>query len=279
MVLEVLQRKWRVVGESGKKHFWGGRMGGGGWLVRCNIRRGGRMCSVWGNIINAGLEIDKSGVQFSNSSSKLVSVADRGEFEGGGWNWVWGWRRELGELNELNEALEGVLKEKVEEAGYKGRKCGPKTVWLKAVPKKVSIFMCRANLGRLSVRVELDRRGVDLNSVLCPRCEREVESVSHALFGCKKVKGFWMRVGRWWGLDVSSCNSLDEVVDVGRWVATILCLSYLLWSQRIKLVFKGGSGSLEEVLLNFQIKTFEWVNRRDPEIAVDWVTWMSNPSA
>ncbi|KAJ9536056.1 hypothetical protein OSB04_un000782 [Centaurea solstitialis] len=46
--------------------------------------------------------------------------------------------------------------------------------------------MRRTSLGRLPVRGELDRRGVDLNSILCPWCECEEESVVHAFFGSVK---------------------------------------------------------------------------------------------
>ncbi|GJS10798.1 nucleotide-binding alpha-beta plait domain-containing protein [Tanacetum coccineum] len=45
---------------------------------------------------------------------------------------------------------------------------GQETIWNKLVPKKVNIFVWRALKGILPVRVELDRRGIDLDSVLCP---------------------------------------------------------------------------------------------------------------
>lgn len=55
------------------------------------------------------------------------------------------------------------------------------TLWSKLVPKKVNIFVWRAQRGRLPVRVELDRRGVDLDAVLCPSCNNFVESCAHSL--------------------------------------------------------------------------------------------------
>ncbi|XP_071694366.1 uncharacterized protein [Rutidosis leptorrhynchoides] len=54
------------------------------------------------------------------------------------------------------------------------------------VPKKVDIFVWRALLKRLSVRVELDRRGIDLHSVLCPVCDDVVESVDHSIIFCNQ---------------------------------------------------------------------------------------------
>ena len=113
---------------------------------------------------------------------------------------MWSWRREprgreLEELEELKRLLEGFVPKRkevdrttwtldnlggfsvktlmvlLEEAGYRGSHMGTQTSWLKAVPKKVCIFMWRAKLGRLSVRVELDRRGIDIYSTICPRRE------------------------------------------------------------------------------------------------------------
>nr|GEX17579.1 reverse transcriptase domain, reverse transcriptase zinc-binding domain protein [Tanacetum cinerariifolium] len=49
-----------------------------------------------------------------------------------------------------------------------------KRFWWKLVPKKVNIFIWRALRGRLSVCVELDKRGVDLDTVLCPSCDNIV---------------------------------------------------------------------------------------------------------
>nr|GEW04179.1 zinc finger, CCHC-type [Tanacetum cinerariifolium] len=51
------------------------------------------------------------------------------------------------------------------------------TRWIKAVPIKVNIWKVRLN--GLPSRVNISRRGIDINSILCPICEREVESVSH----------------------------------------------------------------------------------------------------
>ncbi|XP_071704228.1 uncharacterized protein [Rutidosis leptorrhynchoides] len=58
------------------------------------------------------------------------------------------------------------------------------------VPKKVEVFVWRAKKSRLPVLVKLDKRGVDRNSVRCPLCDDDVETVNHSLihfsmFGAK----------------------------------------------------------------------------------------------
>ncbi|GJZ82563.1 ribonuclease H-like domain-containing protein [Tanacetum coccineum] len=62
-----------------------------------------------------------------------------------------------------------------------------KTGWINVVPKKVNVFVWRAILGRLSVRVELDKRGIDLDPILCPCCKNVMESIDHSLVLCEKA--------------------------------------------------------------------------------------------
>ncbi|GJS39364.1 RNA-directed DNA polymerase, eukaryota, reverse transcriptase zinc-binding domain protein, partial [Tanacetum coccineum] len=62
----------------------------------------------------------------------------------------------------------GLLKEElarlVEEKMLHTDSGGQETIWNKLVPKKVNIFVWRALKERLLVRVELDRRDIDLDS-------------------------------------------------------------------------------------------------------------------
>ncbi|XP_071718114.1 uncharacterized protein [Rutidosis leptorrhynchoides] len=57
----------------------------------------------------------------------------------------------------------------------------------KAIPLKVDIFVWRVKLLRLPVRVELDKRGVDLDSILCPICKINLETVDHSLTQCPNM--------------------------------------------------------------------------------------------
>ncbi|XP_071713260.1 uncharacterized protein [Rutidosis leptorrhynchoides] len=49
------------------------------------------------------------------------------------------------------------------------------------IPKKLEIFIWRANLKRLPVLTELDKRGIDVDSVCCPLCDDDIEYVEHSL--------------------------------------------------------------------------------------------------
>ncbi|XP_071739290.1 uncharacterized protein [Rutidosis leptorrhynchoides] len=116
------------------------------------------------------------------------------------------------------------------------------------VPKKIEIFMWRARKKRLPVRVELDKRGIDLDNVRCPVCNEDLESVDHTLLFCKHARDVWERVFKWWGLNVYSSFSISELVnDVGNtiasslgakvWQATRWITMYQIWKNRNNSVF------------------------------------------
>ncbi|KAJ9536769.1 hypothetical protein OSB04_un000073 [Centaurea solstitialis] len=232
------------------------------------------------------------------------------------WRWNWVWRREprgreLEELEELKVTLgnrgpsrggkEGSVWSLDAGVGFSVKEVrrlidgkrtpnGAATMWVKAIPKKVSVFLWRAKLGRLPVREELDKRGIDLHSLLCPCCGDEVETIDHALFGCTKLTVLWKLIERWWKTDLSGCSSIEDLLGQGfhrgssgkvfkRWVALVGSFLYFIWSNRNKTTFGHLSGPIEDEFYRFQLQSFEWISRRDTEIALDWKMWLSDPSS
>ncbi|GJS23490.1 RNA-directed DNA polymerase, eukaryota, reverse transcriptase zinc-binding domain protein [Tanacetum coccineum] len=91
-------------------------------------------------------------------------------------------------------------------------KCGGhETIWNKLVPKKVNIFVWRAIEGRLPVRVELNKRGIDLDSVLCPCCNNSVETCAHCFVTCDLAMGVWDKVSNWWMVGNVNTFSINEL--------------------------------------------------------------------
>ncbi|XP_071694307.1 uncharacterized protein [Rutidosis leptorrhynchoides] len=86
------------------------------------------------------------------------------------------------------------------------------TIRCKLVPKKVKIFVWRAAKKKLPVRVELDNRGIDLNSIRCPLCDDSLESVDHALIFCKHARDVWERIFKWWNIGSFKFFSSSELL-------------------------------------------------------------------
>ncbi|GJU06616.1 RNA-directed DNA polymerase, eukaryota, reverse transcriptase zinc-binding domain protein [Tanacetum coccineum] len=76
------------------------------------------------------------------------------------------------------------------------------TRWNRSIPIKVNVFLWRLMLNKLPTKVNLDRKGVDVGSILCPICSEDVESANHIFFSCEMAKDLWALFARWWELDI-----------------------------------------------------------------------------
>ncbi|XP_071728751.1 uncharacterized protein [Rutidosis leptorrhynchoides] len=151
------------------------------------------------------------------------------------------------------------------------------------VPKKIEVFTRRALKKRIPVRLELDKRGIDMHSVRCPLCDDDLESVDHALIFCKLVIDIWDRAQKWWGLGNFSSFSIVEILNKSDnapassfgnkvWQAVRWICVYLIWSNRNKMGFQGKRWNSPMALNEIQIKTFEWISNRAKGRKFDWLT-------
>ncbi|XP_071728580.1 uncharacterized protein [Rutidosis leptorrhynchoides] len=156
------------------------------------------------------------------------------------------------------------------------------------VPKKVGIFIWRAKKNRLPVRVELDRKGIDLHSTRCPVCDDDIETLHHSLISCKFASIIWDKVRRWWKFDqlhisslsdIASCSNpkLNTTLGVSIWQAVVWVTSYYLWIHRNNCTFGKNFDSAAKLFSNIQGKCFEWINCRWRKGALDWLSWITNP--
>lgn len=182
--------------------------------------------------------------------------------------------------------LQNVLEEKRVREGNSVEE----TKWVKSIPKKVCVFIWRTRLGRIPTRAVLDVMGIEMDSTLCPRCGETVETVDHALVNCDEVKKLWQATGRWWNLNLDLINSLNDLFGVvgqwgdntkgtRRWIALAWCLIYFVWAHRNKVVFEKVRGKILDRFVEFQLKAFEWITRRDRGLAIDWASWLSSPGS
>nr|GEW25818.1 hypothetical protein [Tanacetum cinerariifolium] len=61
--------------------------------------------------------------------------------------------------------------------------------WNKLLPSKVNILAWRIANKRLPTMANLDKRGIDLDSVLCSMCNNDIETESHILVSCPNPYG------------------------------------------------------------------------------------------
>nr|GEU47521.1 RNA-directed DNA polymerase, eukaryota [Tanacetum cinerariifolium] len=84
------------------------------------------------------------------------------------------------------------------------------TRWIKYIPIKINVFAWRARRDYLPTGVNLNRRGVILESYMCPLCHSMEEDINHILFRCDLAKIIVRRICRWWDLDWQDIQSFSD---------------------------------------------------------------------
>ncbi|GJT27084.1 RNA-directed DNA polymerase, eukaryota, reverse transcriptase zinc-binding domain protein [Tanacetum coccineum] len=174
------------------------------------IKKSWKIDIVWG-----GMEIDGMGLEFSSFclgvlGGRMVVYGIRGHGltmcgvgngNGDKWRWV---------LSEDGDFTVKELARLVEDKILHLESGGHETLWNKLVLKKVNIFIWRAIKGRILVRLEIDRRGIDLDSVLCPCCNNVLETCAHSLVTCDLARSVWDKIFDWWKVGGVNAFSIEE---------------------------------------------------------------------
>ena len=84
------------------------------------------------------------------------------------------------------------------------------TRWAKSVPIKVNIIAWKVKSNAFPTRFNISRRGMDIDSMVCPICNTGVETTNHIFFQCVVVRQIMRKISYWWNIDYSDVNSYEE---------------------------------------------------------------------
>nr|GEU79240.1 RNA-directed DNA polymerase, eukaryota, reverse transcriptase zinc-binding domain protein [Tanacetum cinerariifolium] len=90
--------------------------------------------------------------------------------------------------------------------------------WIKEVPIKINVHAWKVIHDCLPTRFNIFRRGIEIESILCPMCECSVESSRHLFFSCKMISDVMHKITRWWDLEYREINSFE---DWCQWISSI----------------------------------------------------------
>ncbi|XP_071688222.1 uncharacterized protein [Rutidosis leptorrhynchoides] len=167
-----------------------------------------------------------------------------------------------------------------------------KTMSNKLLPQKICIFVWRVMLRRIPVRVELDKCGIDLDSLRCSVCNDNIETVEHILIDYAFAKDLWERVSRWWNSSIPIHSSLEErfkgirgnvnpnltnTSSVFRQAIEWVC-GYVIWQNRNHVIIRKKKGNGPLALMEIQTRSFEWLSSRSKKVKIYWNQWLLNPS-
>ncbi|GJR12603.1 RNA-directed DNA polymerase, eukaryota [Tanacetum coccineum] len=150
------------------------------------------------------------------------------------------------------------------------------------IPIKVNVFLWRAMLNKLPSRVNLDRRGIDVDSILSPICLGDLETVNHSFFNCVLAKDLWHLLAKWWEMDIPVCGNFADWFDwldslhVPIKVRLVLegvggTLMWSIWNFCNSLIFSSCPPKKEVLWDSIVSQSFLWISSRNPSRKFSWI--------
>ena len=200
-----------------------------------------------------------------------------------GWNWA---LESSGKFTV--KSLRVKLDEKILGSSHE------KTRWNPLVPKKVNILVWRADKDSLATRCNLDKRCIDLHSILCPMCEDDVETLDHLMGRCSWSRNIWNLIFKWCGFSLSGdldyksvCNFVNQLSTEKKrmfspfhlqcFEAIIFTSIWHIWRSRNAKVFRLKESNGCDIFKDVQSLSFCWVSNRCKNFRLDWDLWVKNP--
>ncbi|XP_071694387.1 uncharacterized protein [Rutidosis leptorrhynchoides] len=216
--------------------------------------------SMWKGIVKADLDCEKARVPFIKSIKRKLGRGDSISF----WYDHWGLSRSgIFTVTSLSSLLDKRLLGADLELNC--------VKWVPCIPKKVNIFAWRMNNNGLPARVNMERRGMQLESKLCLFCH---------FFD-------------WWGLTDSLPIGVSNAVSsanfqVGSKLLNKVCLAakyvllWAIWHWRNKLINglpeQRNLILKEDILARVKSLSHLWIFSRLPKIGIKMEDWINNPS-
>ncbi|GKB20091.1 RNA-directed DNA polymerase, eukaryota, reverse transcriptase zinc-binding domain protein [Tanacetum coccineum] len=93
-----------------------------------------------------------------------------------------------------------------------------RTRWIKDVPIKVNVLAWKIKLDYLPTRLNISRRGMDIESILCPMCGKAAVSSRHIFFTCHIARDILHKISRWWDISYMEVSTYEEWLE---WILNI----------------------------------------------------------
>ncbi|GJU35124.1 RNA-directed DNA polymerase, eukaryota, reverse transcriptase zinc-binding domain protein [Tanacetum coccineum] len=155
------------------------------------------------------------------------------------------------------------------------------TRWIKYLPIKVNIIAWKVKMKALPVHFNLSRRGIDIGSITCPVCEREVETTCHLFFKCSIIRQIVRKISSWWDVPYNEVDSYEEWLI---WLNSLrmpvklkkifegvfYVLWWCKWSYRNKTIFEDKIPSKSTIFDDVVSSLFHWCRAQGVVVPNSW---------
>ncbi|GJZ47857.1 RNA-directed DNA polymerase, eukaryota [Tanacetum coccineum] len=161
------------------------------------------------------------------------------------------------------------------------------TRWVKCIPIKINVLVWRARRDCLPTRHNLSRRGIPLDSVLCPLCDASVEDSQHVFFSCVIAQDVFRSICRWWDLDGQVLSSFSDwqvwflslrlPSSIKALLEGVFCVAWwYIWMFRNRTVFEASPPRRSVIFDDIVSFSFNWCSSRCNRV-FSWENWLKNP--
>nr|GEV36499.1 RNA-directed DNA polymerase, eukaryota, reverse transcriptase zinc-binding domain protein [Tanacetum cinerariifolium] len=159
--------------------------------------------------------------------------------------------------------------------------------WNKYVPIKVNILVWKILNNSLPTKFNISRRGILIDSIICPNCDVGVETVGHLFFSCSMSRDIFNLIARWWKLSIENFDCYDEWLE---WIDSIRMSKktkimmeaifytswWMIWWFRNSKIFKEKAPKKACFFDELQSKSFMWCRFRGNK-SFGWNDWLNHP--
>nr|GEW22541.1 RNA-directed DNA polymerase, eukaryota [Tanacetum cinerariifolium] len=161
-----------------------------------------------------------------------------------------------------------------------------KTRWTDVIPIKINVHAWKVKLVCLPTRFNISRRGMEIDSILCPSSGVAVELTSHILFTCHTAKEVFHKIANWWDVNYMELSSYEDWLE---WLLNLLLpskhksliegVSYTLWwtiwNFCYKSIFGSNLQSNASLFEDIVFRSFYWCRYRC-KASFSWIDWLKN---
>ncbi|GJT64961.1 hypothetical protein Tco_1016441 [Tanacetum coccineum] len=226
--------------------------------LHAKVRGLERYLKDWGGDLRSRIKVSSSYIEVLGSgglldSRKEGSAWDKGSWVNDVWVWNWEWVRSIRgrvsrECEELLMVVQNILVDFNCRDKWRWELGEDGELMVKELARLTEEKMLRVE-ERLLVRVELVRRDVDLDSVLCPCCNNVVETYTYCLVTCDLAMSVRNKFNSW---KVGRFNAftVDELFSYSRNVNVLASLSRVWKAMDLcKVNFDNDDSGFETVHL------------------------------
>ena len=154
---------------------------------------------------------------------------------------------------------------------------------IKALPS-IHVTTWRVIENKITTKVNLERRGIVVESNLCFLCGVKEESTSHLCFGCRVSWLVWNLCYAWLGvslvnlLTVVSHFTQFNLLDVSKFVNLVtgnisIAMVCEIWRHRNNCIFKGGVIDHSKIFSLAQLKVWSWISVKVSLVDFSFSDW------